>query len=208
MVELARWFWIVAGINGAGKTTIVSAANLPFIAHMPSLNPDAHTKEILLENPQLALDAANRLAADEVDAQVRRHIDAGESFVVETVLSSDKYKPLLERSLANVFKVGMIYVALSSPELAILRVRDRVAGGGHDVPEDKIRQSWGRSLDNMAWFAGRVHRLLVFCNDHPHGRPILIAEGFRGRILIREPDVLPDVTSRLRSVGGIDQRPD
>ena len=74
---------------------------------------------------------------------------------------------------ARGFEVRMLYVLLKSPELQIERVRIRVADGGHDVPEDKIRSRRSRSLAQLAWFAGRVDQLLIF--DNSTAEPALIA---------------------------------
>src|SRR3954453_19934714 len=62
------------------------------------------------------------------------------SFIVETVLSSDKYRQRVLNARAIGFSVTMVYVTLRSPELAVKRVKQRFENGGHGVPEDKIRE--------------------------------------------------------------------
>jgi len=146
-------------------------------------------------------DAANLRAAIQTEEAVHDHIVRGAGFVVETVLSSDKYKSHVEHARTQEFNVGLIYVALASAETAIARVRDRVRSGGHDVPAEKIKSRWSRSLDNLAWFATRVQRLLEYSNDDPRGAPILVAYGIDGRIRLLEAGVLPEVTNRLRALG-------
>jgi predicted ABC-type ATPase len=194
------WLWIVAGINGAGKTTLTRRLwpiMASFGAPTAVLNPDDVTEGILLREPSLLRDDANRRAADLVERQLGDHLNRRISVIVETVLSSEKYKPYLSRGRRKGFRIGLLYVAVSSPELAIRRVKTRVAAAGHDVPADKIRARWPRSLDNLAWFASRVDRLLVYGNDDPRGEPLLVADGIAGRVRIRDADALPEVTRRL-----------
>jgi predicted ABC-type ATPase len=197
--------WIVAGVNGAGKTTLTRRL-WPLIASFgspgPVLNPDELTMALLLREPELPRDEANRRAAEMAEQQLRAKINRSESVIVETVLSSDKYKPYLKRARRKGMRIGLIYVALSSPELAIDRIRIRVAMGGHDVPQEKVRVRWSRSLDNLAWFSARVDRLLVFSNDNPNGEPLWIADGTKGRVRVLLPDALPEVTQRLISHRG------
>ena len=75
----------------------------------------------------------------------------------------------------------MIYVLLGTVERQIARVRGRVADGGHDVPEDRIRARRTRSFVQLAWFAEQVDRLLVF--DNSSAEPMLIASKTRGERL-------------------------
>ncbi len=100
MTSRGPWFVLVAGINGAGKSTFAqdpaSIRELCGLTGAPDeieiINPDIITREILRENPQLSLDDANKLAADACEARVRRLVEgASRSFVIETVLSTDKY---------------------------------------------------------------------------------------------------------------------
>jgi predicted ABC-type ATPase len=202
-----RWFWIIAGINGAGKTTLTQHPGIQSVlGDLPVLNPDTITEYMLALNPFRFLapaetrNFANILAAYYVEASARAYLTFGQSFIVETVLSSNKYRRYLADAKSNDFMIGMIYVGLSQPELAILRVQDRVKAGGHAVPEDKIRSRWNRSLDNLQWFGARVHKLLVFSNDDPSGEPILVADGVEGNVRIFAPDALPDLTQRLRAI--------
>ena len=100
----------------------------------------------------LFIESANEVSAD-LDAAIAR----GQPIGVETVLSSDKYRTPVEAVLARGGYVWLLYVALSSPEIARQRVAARVRQGGHGVPEDKIAQRWQRSLDSLVgslWASG------------------------------------------------------
>src|SRR5580704_9918828 len=131
-------FWIVAGPNGAGKSTVVERGVIRDVAgiELQSLNADQRTGEILKADPDAA--DANLRAAIEIDAQVAAFIEDGVDFLVETVLSSEKYLDDVERAIALRFRIGMVYVALDSPALAVARVATRVRLGGHAVPRERI----------------------------------------------------------------------
>jgi predicted ABC-type ATPase len=183
MKEGGPWFVLVAGINGAGKSTFAqNHATLRVLleARGPEIeviNPDLITREILRSEPELPLDKANIRAADECEVRVRDLVkNADRSFVIETVLSTDKYKPIVRAALKRGFQVLFVYVVLGSVEEAIQRVAARVARGGHNVPAAKIKRRWPRSLENLPWFWQRASRALVYFNGSSVPEPVLMAE--------------------------------
>jgi predicted ABC-type ATPase len=157
--------WIIAGPNGAGKTTLTHEYFSEAISDKAWINPDDTT--LLLRNSYKDLlapppDTANRLGAIISDTRADHMLATGQSFIVETVLSSDKH---LQRVRVLGFSVTMIYVTLRSPELAVKRVKQRFEAGGHDVPEDKIRERWVRSLANLLTFLPMADSFTVWDNS-------------------------------------------
>lgn len=65
----------------------------------------------------------------------------------------------------NGFEVSLLYVAVSSPELAIGRIKQRVEKGGHGVPDELVRKRFKQSLDNLPKIARIVDNVQVFTND-------------------------------------------
>jgi predicted ABC-type ATPase len=184
-------FWIVAGINGAGKSTATKSG-----LYGTCLNPDASAKKIerVVRWPLLA----NYAAVVYLERVVASSIAIEKSVSVETVLSTQKYLRHVRRAKELGFTVGMAYIALASVELSIERVRERVLAGGHDVPEDKIRERWPRTLDNLAVFAPLLDELHVYDNsDGPPSPPTLIAYKTSGVVVMLHPSRLPEVTKRL-----------
>ena len=177
------WFVLVAGINGAGKSTFAqdhATLRVLLEARGPEIeviNPDLITREILRSEPELPMQEANVRAADECERRVRDLVKrADRSFVIETVLSTEKYKPIVRAALKKGFQVLFVYVVLGSVEEAIQRVASRVARGGHDVPIAKIRRRWPRSLENLPWFWQHASRALVYFNGASIPTPVLMAE--------------------------------
>jgi predicted ABC-type ATPase len=196
------WFWIIAGPNGAGKTTLVSAGVVRKIAgiELTSLNADVRTAAILANAPDTP-DAILR-AAIEIDAKVVECIDDGRDFLVETVLSSDKYLDDVRRAIVLGYRIGVIYVALETPEDAVHRVRLRRIRGGHDVPVDRIVERWSRSIRMLGRLAPMADRLYVFNNTDPQG-PVLVARKDRGQITLVSANHIPAIDAVLLAVGAV-----
>jgi predicted ABC-type ATPase len=203
--------WIVAGPNGAGKTTLASREPIAsLIRTIRVLNPDDRCLSILQQGGLSGFSAASPellkttflKAADEVLAELHSAVAADEAILVETVLSTTKYRAIVEEARLRRGFIGLIYVALQSPELALDRVRFRARLGGHDVPGDRIAARWQRSLDQLPWFAARSHLLLVYDNSNsdPAIPPLLVAEGISGRVTIHHPLAIPALTAALQRV--------
>lgn len=194
------WFWIVAGPNGAGKTTLVSAGVVARAAGVDliSLNADARTAEILAAEPDAP--DANLRAAIDTDARVAACIEDGVDFLVETVLSSDKYLDDVARALALGYRIGVIYVGLVRPEASIRRVRQRHERGGHDVPIDRIVERWSRSIGTFGRLLPQAHEVFVFDNSSTDG-PVLIARKTGDRITLLHPGRIPEIDTVLRANG-------
>ena len=79
----------------------------------------------------------------------RYRTEAGVSFSVETTLSTRSYINLIQQAQNQGYSVSLIYFWLNSPELAIERVKQRVANGGHDVPAPIIRRRYRSGLENF-----------------------------------------------------------
>jgi predicted ABC-type ATPase len=146
----------IAGPNGAGKTTFyhshLAGAGLRF------LNADALSKE-------LALGAYE--AAAMADTLRRELVKAGESFVFETVFSdpvADKVA-FLEQAAKAGYIVVLCYIGLANPEQSQERVAMRVSQGGHDVPDDKLRTRFPRSLVNLEAAIRRLPHVLIYDNS-------------------------------------------
>jgi predicted ABC-type ATPase len=193
--------WIVAGPNGAGKSTLTRYGVIPGISgqNLVELNADERAQQILAAEPEIS-NAALRAARD-TDARVARCITQDEDFLIETVLSTDKYIRDAERALSLGFQIGMVYVGLATPQDAIRRVALRVARQGHDVPADRIVARWARSAAMLGRFIPLCERLYVFDNSRAatEGDPVLIAyKDQGGRVVLLEQGRIPAIDEVLR----------
>lgn len=137
-------------------------------------------------------DELNLAAAQWVDAEVERCIQDGTSFLVETVLSSGKYRDDVETAKLTGFGIGMFFVSLHPPELSPKRVAERVLRGGHHVDPARAIARYHRSHEELAWFAARADMLFVVDNSSPRGVPVLLI-GKYGTVFDRVMGVNPAV---------------
>ncbi len=136
---------IIAGPNGAGKTTF-ALTYLPEVAEGSAfVNADLIAAGLSPLAPERQLVAASRLFLHEID----RAIQAGRDFAFESTLAGRGYLRLIRRLRANGWRVELIYLALPSVEMALLRVAERVAHGGHSIPRADIERRFPRSLYNL-----------------------------------------------------------
>jgi len=124
---------IVAGPNGSGKSTLVRF--IEFDGKENFLNPDDIAIQLSPSDPQKAAFAAGRQVLERTQA----NLQAGVSFAVETTLSSKQPLETIRKAKDYGFYVNVIYMALNDPEKNILRVAERVASGGHNVPDEDVR---------------------------------------------------------------------
>jgi predicted ABC-type ATPase len=153
-------------------------------------NPDEATARILVANPHISTAEANSAAWHEGKRLLERAIAERLDFAFETTLGGHTISALLHDALAAGIDVRMWFVGLSSPELHMARVRSTVARGGHDIPEEKVRERYDRSRMNLIELMPRLTELRVFDNSFdadPHAgrspQPTLILHLAERRIL-------------------------
>ncbi|MGP8242889.1 MAG: AAA family ATPase [Bryobacteraceae bacterium] len=155
--------YVLAGTNGAGKSSVAGAM---FVARgAPYLNPDEAASRILSANPGMTQPEANSAAWREGKRLLERAIAELLTFALETTLGGRTIPDLLDRALTAGIEVRIWYVGLNGVELHIARVRERVAKGGHDIPEAKIRERYDRSRVNLIHLLPRLTELRVYDNS-------------------------------------------
>lgn len=155
--------YVLAGTNGAGKSSVGGAAIREKGADY--FNPDEATQRIRSANPHISERDANIAAWQEGKRLLEEAIANRLVFAFETTLGGATITALLLRALAEGIEVRMWYVGLATPELHLARVRARVARGGHDIPESKIRERYDRSRANLIRLLPHLTELRVFDNS-------------------------------------------
>ncbi|CAN5621636.1 hypothetical protein BH23GEM10_BH23GEM10_08500 [soil metagenome] len=152
---------VLAGVNGAGKSSIAGAALVR--RGGACYNPDVATREYGLAG--LSPADANSRAWHRGRAQLERAITSGSSYAFETTLGGRSITQLLIEAATAGHRVRIWYVGLSSPELHVQRVRDRVAKGGHNIPEARIRSRWTSSRENLIRLLPHIAELALHDNS-------------------------------------------
>jgi predicted ABC-type ATPase len=154
--------WIIAGPNGAGKTTF-ALEYLPQVAQCSRfVNADLIAAGLSPLAPERELLAASRLFLGEIEACIAKR----EDFAFETTLAGRSYLKLVRRLQTAGWRVELIYLALPSMEMSKLRVAERVAHGGHNIPVADIERRFARSLGNLLnSFSTQVDACRCFMNS-------------------------------------------
>jgi predicted ABC-type ATPase len=155
--------YVLAGTNGAGKSSLGGAMFLETGAEY--FNPDEAALRFRSANPGMTREEANSAAWRQGKRLLERAISDRLDFAFETTLGGRTIAALLHRALSEKIEVRIWYVGLSSPELHIARVRSRVAAGGHDIPEAKIRERYESSRVNLVDLLPKLTELRVFDNS-------------------------------------------
>ncbi len=160
---------MLAGTNGAGKSSIGGAAIRQRGADY--FNPDEAAGQILSANPFVTQTEANSAAWHEGRRLLEVAIARRRDFAFETTLGGRTITNLLEQALAAGIEVRIWYVGLTSANLHIARVRARVARGGHDIPDERIRERYDQSRLNLIRLLPKLTELRVYDNSRdadPH----------------------------------------
>jgi predicted ABC-type ATPase len=131
---MAPSVYIVAGSNGAGKTTFAQTF-LPRYANCKNfINADLIARGLSPLAPEAAAFRAGRLVLGEIRRFANLHTD----FSFESTLAGTSYLSLIRLLRVRGYSVGIFFLWLSSVDLALARIHDRVLRGGHDVPERRF----------------------------------------------------------------------
>ena len=182
--------YIIAGSNGAGKTTF-AIKFLPEYANCPHfVNADLIAQGLSPFEPQRAALKAGRLVLQ----QIREFADRGVCFGFETTLSGRSYVKLLKELAEKGYNLYLFFVWIPNTELAISRIKDRVAAGGHNVPENDVRRRFKRSIGNFfELYKPLLTSWMLFNNSGT--KPELIAKEEKGKLEIVDKQfiILPGI---------------
>lgn len=180
--------YVLAGVNGAGKSSIGGAAFRHFGSDY--FNPDEAARVLMAGSPGLSQKDANGIAWQQGRALLERAIAERLDFAFETTLGANTIPRLLEKAASQGIEIRVWYAGLASPELHIERVRSRVRRGGHDIPEQDIRRRFVHSRLNLIHLLPYLFALRVYDNsadaDPATGHvpePRLILSMLQGKIL-------------------------
>lgn len=179
---------VLAGVNGAGKSSLAGA----FLRARGAsyFNPDEVAREIRAAHPDIDQREANSLAWHKGRDLLQAAIDARRDFNIESTLGAHTIPAMLEKAVSGGVRVHVWYVGLDSVERHIARVKARHRAGGHDIPEADIRRRYETSRENLVWLMPKLSSLLVYDNsleaDPAAGnppRPDLVLHVIGGRIV-------------------------
>ncbi len=166
---MSKNLYIIAGCNGAGKTT-ASLTILPGVLNCQEfINADEIAKGLSPFNPEGVAVQAGRLMLQRFDYL----LNSGKTFAVETTLATKTYIKRIKQAQKNGYKVTLLFFSLNSPELAIERVKYRAQEGGHNIPTDTIKR---RYVMGLAYLFKSYLPIVnsAYMYDNSEGCPLLI----------------------------------
>lgn len=179
---------VLAGTNGAGKSSIAGQALRR--AGGEYFDPDRATRRFLERHPHLSLEEANARGWRMGRRLLNRAIEERLHFAFETTLGGRTMTGLLMKAANVGIPVRVWFVGLVSVELHVERVRARVRRGGHDIPEERIRQRYDTSRRNLVRLLPHLAELALFDNSRERDpaageppAPILLLHAKSGRIV-------------------------
>ena len=162
--------YIIAGCNGAGKTTAAYNLLPDTLNCREFVNADEIARGISPFQPEKATYEAGKIMLQRISVL----IDRGEDFTVETTLSALAYRSIIQRAQAHGYHVNLLFFWLSSVALAKERVRLRVQEGGHGVSDTVIERRYHRGINNLfTVFLPLCDNVMVFDNSELNHRLIM-----------------------------------
>ncbi len=138
-----KQLWLLAGGNGAGKTTFYNTQLKPL--KLPFINADNIARELFPEHPE-----EHSYQAASIAEEVRnRLVEEGKTFCFETVFSHPSKVDFLAKAKAYNYEIILVFIHLSSIDLNKARISQRIIEGGHFVPDDKVETRVPRTLENI-----------------------------------------------------------
>lgn len=145
MAETSPTVIVLAGPNGAGKTTASRTLLAKTLHLMTFVNADVIAQGLAGFDPDSAALEASRIMLERLHLLAQQRA----SFAFETTLAARSLAGWLRQLRMAGYRVHLVYFWLESADLAVTRVAQRVALGGHGVPEGTIRQRYDRSIRNF-----------------------------------------------------------
>ncbi|RLA03595.1 MAG: hypothetical protein DRQ60_03945 [Gammaproteobacteria bacterium] len=182
-----KQLWLLAGGNGAGKSTFYSKYLQPL--DIPFVNADLIGRSIYPTSAE-----ENSYHSAKIAQAIRyQNLEAGHTFCFETVFSHPSKLDFLGRARALDYQIILVFIHLDSVALNRARVAQRVQQGGHNVPDDKIASRIPRLLENLRRAIPLCDQVRLLNNssvDNPF-KPIATIRNRAGREVEQQQSPLP-----------------
>lgn len=175
---MEKTYYIFAGTNGVGKSTLYSLNRVPNeVKELPLINADNilrsfkgdwNNSEDQFKSGRMAVKEKNKLLKE------------GKSFCQETTLTGSGIVNSLKKIKDMGYNIKMYYVGLDNADLSIERVRNRVKSGGHGIEEDVIRRRYNKSLENLNKVINLCDSIIIYDNTYEFKK---LAEIDNGKLL-------------------------
>ena len=185
--------YIIAGPNGSGKTTFAKKFLPDYAKCSNFVNADLIAQGLSPFFPRIAAMKAGRLVLEQVHSLANKNLD----FAFETTLSGKSYISFLKELKARGYSINIFFLWISNVELALMRIKDRVASGGHDVPPVDVKRRFYRGVYNFfKYYRPLADTWLLFNNADV--TPRLIARENKGKTEVLDKDLFEKIMMIVR----------
>jgi len=153
-------FYLFAGVNGVGKTTLFNAMN-GNVKKSFRINSDEIVREIGKWNSEI-----DQVKAAKIVIGLRNEcMEKGNSFNEETTLTGKTILKLIDKVREKNYKLHLFYVGVGSPDISKERIKKRVADGGHHIPDEVVDKRYKESLKNFEKILKKFDNVVVYDNS-------------------------------------------
>ena len=183
--------YIIAGPNGSGKTTFAKEFLPQYVKCHNFINADMIAQGLAPFSPETVAIKAGRLLLSQIQEYSSKKVD----FAFETTLSGRTYITLLKKLKEKGYEIHLFFLWIPKADLALARIKERVAKGGHHIPSIDVRRRFFRSIDNfLNIYSPLADSWSLFDNS---SNPHLIAKKEHGRLTIYEQKVLESIYPKI-----------
>ena len=175
---------VIAGSNGAGKTTF--AKN--FLKKYPNceqfINSDLIASGLSPIRPESASIEAGKFMLTKINKLMKEK----QNFSFETTLSGKLYLRIFKMAKKQGYQIHLVYLYLESPDFAIKRIKERVNHGGHNVDDKDVKRRFYRSLNNLFNLYWDIFDAIDII-DNSNINPTLIATIKNNKLILSKPHI-------------------
>jgi len=166
-------FTIIAGVNGAGKSSFTGVAETTLDDFGVRIDPDKIAAD---------LDLGALQGGKVVVRMIEDCISEGLNFTQETTLAGKKMKRTIRQAKAQGYYVRLFYIGLNDLDDHSYRIRNRVARGGHDIPDDAVRRRFAQRFESLAEILPLCDEVVFYDNDNGF---VEVAEYADGNLILK-----------------------
>ena len=185
--------YIIAGSNGSGKTTFAKKFLPDYARCQHFINSDLIAKGLSPFSPQTSAMKAGRLVLEQITDLARQGLDFG----FETTLAGKLYINRLKNLKRSGYSLHLFFLWVPTIELAMARIKDRVADGGHDVPAHDVRRRFSRGINNLFKFYRPLLDSWILLNNSST-TPSLIAKEKENQLTIIDEELFKKISKMVR----------
>lgn len=185
---------LIGGPNGAGKTTTAKRLLPALSGSLEFVNADVIAEGLSAFHPELAAMQAGKIMLERLDYLAEQ----GRDFAFESTLAARTFAPFVAKCKEREYKVIVVYVWLSSPELAVQRVATRVERGGHHVPTPVVERRYWRGLQNFFQLYRPLADEWYFLNNSGAVPQVVAKSGADHVTIVKKEDLWQHVQQIIR----------